>query len=196
MNFRVHSDLAVSMLCTRNRFLPENGRDRKWADRMTVLMPEDSFFSRAINFLKRLNDLVLSYAMFLPLSNCLKSNLSSKIELLGIHCEFPSLSIALITRTFIVKTKSICIKYIYVVLSSEILFKDRSSKRKYYNVLISNRILNSMVRWKSLIRRFRVKIRTRSFFVHGNLICILSKFRYILFPDVDLLIYKAYLLLL
>lgn len=65
-----------------------------------------------------------------------------------------------------------------ISMVKECTFKDIGSKLKWnYNALISSEILNSMVRWKRLIRQnFRVKIRTRAFFVRvykclGNLIC-------------------------
>lgn len=65
-----------------------------------------------------------------------------------------------------------------ISMVKECTFKDIGSKLKWnYNALISSGILNSMVRWKRLIRQnFRVKIRTRAFFVRvykclGNLIC-------------------------
>lgn len=68
-----------------------------------------------------------------------------------------------------------------ISMVKECTFKDIGSKLKWnYNALISSGILNSMVRWKSLIRQnFRVKIRTRAFFVRvykclGNLICHVS----------------------
>lgn len=68
-----------------------------------------------------------------------------------------------------------------ISMVKECTFKDIGSKLKWnYNALISSGILNSMVRWKSLIRQnFRVKIRTRTFFVRvykclGNLICHVS----------------------
>lgn len=65
-----------------------------------------------------------------------------------------------------------------ISMVKECTFEDIGSKLKWnYNALISSGILNSMVRWKRLIRQnFRVKIRTRAFFVRvykclGNLIC-------------------------
>lgn len=70
-----------------------------------------------------------------------------------------------------------------ISMVKECTFKDIGSKLKWnYNALISNDrgILNSMIRWKSLIcQNFRVKIRTRAFFVRvykclGNLICHVS----------------------
>lgn len=70
-----------------------------------------------------------------------------------------------------------------ISMVKESTFKDIGSKLKWnYNALISNDrgILNSMIRWKILIRQnFRVKIRTRAFFVRvykclGNLICHVS----------------------